>query len=27
MQRDAQADGRTRTIGLLHQVRACSMWT
>jgi hypothetical protein len=26
MQRDAQADGRTQTIGLLHQARACSMW-
>jgi hypothetical protein len=26
MQRDAQAEGRTQTIGLLHQVRACRMW-
>ena len=26
MQRDAQAEGRTQTIGLLHQVRACCMW-
>ena len=26
MQRDAQAEGRTRTIGLLHQVRARSLW-
>jgi len=26
MQRDAQADGRTQTIGLLHRARACCMW-
>ena len=26
MQRDAQAEGRIQTIGLLHQVRACCMW-
>jgi len=26
MQRDAQAEGRTQTIGLLHQARACSLW-
>jgi hypothetical protein len=26
MQRDAQAEGRIQTIGLLHQARACCMW-
>jgi hypothetical protein len=26
MQRDAQAEGRTQTIRLVHQVRACSLW-
>ena len=26
MQRDAQADGRTQTVGLLHHIRACSLW-
>jgi hypothetical protein len=26
MQRDAQAEGRTQTVGLLHQIRARSLW-